>query len=148
MRFSEEVPTKVCIMSLNDCGESYYQIDDINIPYYSDHGLNLSTLPQDLDYSICFTRPGYVPYILNLYNNSGTIQNDTIANDAVLWSNQAKVGYDVDPNKESGPVVVEKGDVFIKAPQGTTIKNHFTLKKGATLTIDPNITEVFDGEGF
>lgn len=147
VRFTDDVPTKVCIMSLNDCGETYYQIDDINIPYHSDYGLNLSTLPQDLDYSICFTRPGYVPYILNLYN-SGTIQNDTIANDAVLWSDQAKVGYDVDSSKASGPVVIEKGDVFIKAPQGTTIKNHFTLKKGATLTIDPSITEVFDGEGF
>lgn len=144
INFSEEVPTKMCIMSLNDNGQSYYYIEEFEYNHFT--GYCFDSLPQGLDYSICFTSPGYKPYILNLYN-SGTIQNDTIANDAVVWSNQAMIGRDVTTNKPRGPVVVEKGDVFIKAPQGTTIKNNFSLKKGATLIIDPNITEVFDGEG-
>ena len=142
VKFTHEAPTRICIMSIDDNGENTYEIIDFEINQYPGDGYAFD-LSHDHDYSICFTRPGFKPYIINLYY-TGTIQNDIIANDAVLWSDQAKVGYDVDSNKANGPVVIEKGDVFIKAPQGTTIKSHFTLKKGATLTIDPTISEFSD----
>lgn len=142
VNFTHETPTRICIMSIDDNGENTYEIIDFEINQYPGDGYAFD-LSHDHDYSICFTRPGFKPYIINLYY-TGTIQNDIIANDTVLWSDQAKVGYDVDSNKANGPVVIEKGDVFIKAPQGTTIKSHFTLKKGATLTIDPSISEFSD----
>lgn len=45
----------------------------------------------------------------------------------------------IDPGNNPGPVVVEKNQMTIKAPNGVTIKNNFTLKKGASLVIDPTI---------
>lgn len=145
--FTIEAPTKICIMSLEDQGLSYYETVEIGYNQYPTYGYCFDSLPPNHDYSICFTSPGYKPYIINLYN-SGTIQNDSIANDAILWSNQAMIGRDVTTTKPQGPVVVEEGDIFIKAPQGTTIKNNFTLKKGATLTIDPSISEHCDDPNF
>ena len=41
-------------------------------------------------------------------------------------------------------LVDEMGVMVIKAHSGATIKNDFTLKKGATLTIDPNFIELTD----
>ncbi len=45
--------------------------------------------------------------------------------------------------KPQGHVFVEKEQMTIKAPQGVTIKNNFTLKKGATLVIDPTIQHIY-----
>ena len=141
--FLEEIPTKVCIMSLHDNGNSLYLVDDFLGEHYTNYGYKLDFLQPNKDYTLCFTRSGYKPYILNVYN-SGIVQNDSIANDAVVWSNNVYVGSDVTTQRTYGPVVVEKGDMVIKARSGATIKNDFTLKKGATLTIDPNFIDLTD----
>lgn len=141
--FLEEIPTKVCIMSLHDNGNSFYLVDDFIGEHYSNYGYKLDFLQPDKDYTLCFTRSGYKPYILNVYN-SGIVQNDSIANDAVVWSNNVYVGSDVTTQRTYGPVIVENGDMVIKARGGAIIKNDFTLKKGATLTIDPNFIDLND----
>lgn len=48
----------------------------------------------------------------------------------------------IDPGNNPGPVVVEKNQMTIKAPNGVTLKNNFTLKKGASLVIDPTIQHI------
>lgn len=122
----------ICIMSLEDNGVSYYSI----IHHVAD-GTTLD-LPPGHDYSICATQPGFKPFIVNIYRR-GFVQNDTIANESIVWSNQAMIGRDVTTAKPQGPVVVEKDKMTIKATNGVTIKNSFTLKKGASLVIDPTI---------
>lgn len=122
----------ICIMSLEDNGESFYTI----IPHVA-IGTVLN-LPPGHDYSVCATQPGFKPFLLNVYRR-GFVQNDTIANESLVWSNQAMIGRDVTTTKPQGPVVVEKDQMTIKAPNGVTIKNNFTLKKGASLVIDPTI---------
>lgn len=129
------LPFDICIMSTDDNGESIYSIER-----QVANGTNI-TLPSGHDYSICATQPGFAPYILNVYRR-GYVQNDTIANESIVWSNQAMIGRDISTEPQ-GPVIVEKGQMTIKAPQGTTIKNDFTLKKGATLIIDPAIQYIF-----
>ena len=127
---------KVCIMSLDDNGESYYSVET-----WPGSGADLD-LPSGHDYSICFTRSGYKPYVLNIYQ-TGIIQNDTIANDAVVLSNYVQIGKNVTTTRPYGDVLLERGDMYIMSPQGAYIKNNFTMKKGATLTIDPSMQEVF-----
>lgn len=122
----------ICVMSLEDNGASIYYI----IPHVA-NGTTLD-LPPGHDYSVCATQPGFKPYLLNVYRR-GFVQNDTIANESLVWSNQAVIGRDVTTTKPQGPVFVEKDQMTIKAPNGATIKNNFTLKKGASLVIDPTI---------
>ena len=66
-----------------------------------------------------------------------------MANVSFVWSDQVIIGRDVTEAKPQGHVVVEKDQMTIKAPQGTTIQNSFTLKKGATLVIDPTIQYIY-----
>ena len=142
VNFAEMGACKVCIMSLDDNGSSYYQVGDCFLGNGSTDGLHLN-LPPDNNYSICITKPNFKPYILNLYR-TGFVQHDTIANDAVALSYNASIGRNVTPLKPSGPVSVEKGDMIIRAKGGVTISDSFKVKEGATLTIDPNFIELFD----
>lgn len=142
VNFAEMGACRVCVMSLEDNGNRYYQVDDCFFGNGSTDGLHLS-LPTDKNYSICITKPNFKPYVLNLYR-TGYVQNDTIANDAVVLSYSANIGRNVTPLKPSGPVSVEKGDMIIRTKGGVTINDSFKVKKGATLTIDPNFIELFD----
>lgn len=127
---------RVCIMSLDDKGESYYSVETWT---GTDADLDL---PTGHDYSICFTKAGYKPYVLNVYM-SGIIQNDTIANDAVVISDYVQIGRDVTYVRPYGDVLLERGEMTIMSPQGAYIKNNFHVKKGAKLTIDPSIQEIY-----
>lgn len=60
----------------------------------------------------------------------------------IVWSNQAMIGRNVTTTKPQGPVIVEKDQMTIKAPNGVTLKNNFSLKKGASLVIDPTIQHI------
>ena len=140
VNFSAMGTCKVCIMSLDDNGSSYYLVEDQF--FGNDDGLHLN-LPSDKNYSICITKPNFRPYLLNLYR-TGYVQNDTIANDAVVLSHNATIGRNVTPLKPNGPVVVEKGDMIIRAKGGVTILNSFEVKQGAALIIDPNFVELYD----
>ncbi len=130
----------LCIMSLDDNGASYYSNETVSFGTLAIDGITLN-LPSTHNYSLCFTQAGYKPYVLNLYRN-GYVQNDTIANDAIVLSNQVQIGSNVTTAQPIGPVSVEQGRLVIRAPQGTTIKNNFTLKKGASLTIDSTIEAI------
>lgn len=130
----------LCIMSLDDNGASYYSNETVSFGTLAIDGITLN-LPSTHNYSLCFTQAGYKPYVLNLYRN-GYVQNDTIANDAIVLSNQVQIGRDVTTAQPIGPVSVEQGQLVIRAPQGATIKNNFTLKKGASLTIDSTIEAI------
>ena len=126
----------LCIMSIDDQGASYYST------LHNIANGDILTLPIGHDYSICATQPGFKPFIVNIYR-SGFVQNDIIANESIVWSNEAWIGKNVTTTKPQGSVVVEKDQMTIKTPNGVTIKNNFTLKEGASLIIDPNINNIY-----
>lgn len=127
---------RVCIMSLDDSGESYYSIET-----WAGSSADIN-LPDGHDYSICFTKSGYKPYILNVYK-AGIIQNDTIANDAVVISDYVQIGRNVTSSRPYGDVLLKRGEMSIMSPQGAYIKNNFQVEKGAKLTIDPSMQEIY-----
>jgi len=122
---------KVVIMSLDDDGESYYDSIPKTMP-----GIFID-LPDNKNYSLCFMRPGYCPFVLNCYL-SGYIQNDTLADMSVSFCDNLQIGHNVTTQKVNGPVVIEDvGSLDVRDFKNVTIKNSFEVKKGGKLTIDP-----------
>ena len=128
---SNGYPYKVCVMSLNDFGESYYVINESSLDQL------FVDVPVGNDYSVCVTRPGYRPFVINCYN-SGYIQNDTIADYSVCYSDNLQIGRNVTNAKPYGTVSIENDAVLkIYSNNGVTIQNSFEVKQGATLEIRP-----------
>ena len=121
---------KVCIMSLDDMGESYFRV-------YEDYEtMQLDYETPASDFSVCVTKPGYVPIVLYVFHN-GYLQNEILTENSICISNHVMVGSDVTILKPEGPVVVEKGKTSLIGPQSVTINNNFKIEKGAELYIGP-----------
>lgn len=119
---------KICIMSLDDEGASCYYVDS-----------NISTLELDLpysQYSICITKPGYIPYIITKEHGTEYLQNETIEDEYSINCNNVVIGSNVTTTIPEGPVILENGsEVDIHGITNVYIKNDFTVKQGATLNI-------------
>lgn len=135
IKFSDDIPRTVHIMSLDDDGDTY----DEKYTYYDDSWLIIP----DVNCSVCITHPGNIPYVIN-FIFSDKIQNQTlIGNKTFCISNNLNVGKDVNNLKPEGPVIIEKGKTYMFNSKGTIIKNSFMVKKGATLEIKPQGQIVF-----
>lgn len=119
---------KVCMMSTEDMGNSYYEIQD------SVSSAFFSNIPDEC--SICITKAGYIPY-LAIFNKIKYIQNETFDTDITINAGQTFIGSDVTPQKPQGPVILEHGKLTINCPQ-VIIKNSFEVKKGAEFEIYVN----------
>lgn len=106
-------------------GESYYDVRA---------GMSASFSNLTDEYSICITKPGYVPY-LAICGNTVYMQDESINTDYQVFSNQTIAGSDVTTNKPNGPVKINKGNTIIKSTNGVTIYNSFEVKEGASLEI-------------
>ena len=126
---SNPCPINACVMSLDDMGESYYEI----IPDIYRHSIILPSM----NCSVCLTREGYKPYVINILRGP-YVQNETFADKTYVLSDGILIGSDVTTQKPQGPVIVEHNSFNIFSPNGVTIKNNFEVKPGATLTIDPS----------
>lgn len=122
-------PINACVMSLDDMGESYYEI--ISDVYHD------SIILPTINCSICLTRKGFKPYVINILRGP-YVQNETFADKTFVISDGVLIGSDVTDQKPQGPVVIESNSFNIFSPNGVTIKNNFEVKPGATLTIDPS----------
>ena len=122
-------PINACVMSLDDMGESYYEI----IPDIYHNSIILPTI----NCSICLTRKGFKPYVINILRGP-YVQNETFADKTFVISDGVLIGSDVTDQKPQGPVVIESNSFNIFSPNGVTIKNNFEVKPDATLTIDPS----------
>lgn len=118
----------VCIMSLSDDGESYYNY----LTHYSGL-LTLENIPDNV--SICLTYEGYIPYVCIIENGKLYIQNDELGNDYDWSANEIVIGSDVTTNKDTGNVVVSGQNVKIRGASGIEIRNNFEVRQGATLLI-------------
>lgn len=114
------------VMSLSDDGASYYNVTK-----------NTSSTSFDIpsaDCSVCVTKPGYVPYIINVVHRD-YIQNEVITGNNIIISGNVIIGKDVTNEVSQGPVTIENGRTYIVPSNGVTIKNSFTINKGATFEI-------------
>ena len=122
---------RICVMSLYDNGASYYTIQESPIDEF------FAEVPIGNDYSVCVTKPGCRPFVINCYN-SGYIQNDTIADYSVCYSDNLQIGRNVTTHRPYGAVSVESGaSLNIYGINGVTIKNSFEVKPGAVMEIRP-----------
>ena len=100
---------------------------------------NISTLELDLpysQYSICITKPGYIPYIITKEHGTEYLQNETIEDEYSINCNNVVIGSNVTTTIPEGPVILENGsEVDIHGITNVYIKNDFTVKQGATLNI-------------
>lgn len=122
--------SKICIMSLEDDGETLHEI------YDGVDANNVITYIPDINCSVCLTRPNRKPLIFNIFR-SGFIQNQNISDDTFCINDNLQIGRDVTTQWSQGPVIIEKGNINIRSRSGVTIKNGFEIKKGATLEILP-----------
>ncbi len=117
---------KICIMSLNDSINTSYNIFDGQV---SNQQIPLS------DFSICITRPEYIPYVVNVYKSKNFIQNEIIEENCIYLSPQMSIGQDVTSLIPSGNVIINNGQTIIQSQGDVVITNGFEVKKGATFEI-------------
>jgi len=118
----------ICIMSDEDWGDSYYAV-------YKDTCEIKISVPFG-KYSICVTKPNYIPYCTSLINTV-YIQNENLTGNQTYLGGTIQVGSDVTPYQATGPVIIETGKTQMKALQEVFIKNNFEVQQGAELWIGP-----------
>lgn len=117
---------RLCVMSLENNGASYYKVV---------HNTNSIVFPVPAQgVSLCITKPGYVPYIVNIFNKR-FIQDENLLGNNIYISDNLYVGTDVTCDRQQGPVTISSGYTRMKPDNGVTIKNGFTVNKGTELEI-------------
>ena len=116
---------KISVVSANDMGEDYYDVRN---------GMTATFNNLTDEYSICITKPGYVPYIATC-GNTVYMQNEIVNRDYEIFSSQTLAGRDVTTSKPNGSVEIRAGKTTIKSENGVTLKNSFEVRKGASLEI-------------
>jgi hypothetical protein len=114
---------RITAMSMSDNGQSYYVVND-NVGYVSFDNI------QD-NCSVCITKPGYVPYIIE-YWNVIFIQNVAITENRNIADKSIYVGSKV-IHDNIGPVSIESGKTTLYG--GAIIYNDLGVKYGAELEI-------------
>lgn len=118
---TNESDVKVCVMSSEDNGDSFYEVHQGNV--------SLENFP--ISGSVCITRENYIP----LVHSYSYIQNTTIDTDRTYECDEVIIGSDVISSSPKGEVICAGGKTEIKA-KNVTIKNGFTVKKGAEFRIE------------
>ena len=114
---------RICVMSLQDNGASHYEVYN-----------NASSVPfviPTVDCSICITRPGYVPYIVDYYD-AVYVQNKTITGQEDIFAKRVFIGSDVTTEEPQGAVNIVSGQTRVIGNE-ITVEKDFTVTQGATL---------------
>ena len=117
---------KVCVMSKDDDGASFYETQEGIITY--------TFIAPTSECNVCITKPGYIPYITTVSNNT-YIQDETLSGTHNIVSGYVSIGSDVTTGKPSGPVKVQSGSTSIESKDGVYIKNDFEVNLGAVFEI-------------
>lgn len=117
---------RICVQGITSGADSlYFVADDVS-------GIS-ENLPMT-SFSVCVTKPGYIPYVYT-YGANVYLQNKTISGNGMLAGTRVEAGSDVTPLEQTGPVVIERGSTKLHGTEEVLLKNDFTVKKGATLEI-------------
>jgi hypothetical protein len=116
---------KICVMSILDNGESYWEVEDSA----SNHTFSSVVKP----YCVTVTKQNYIPY---LYNQDVYIQNHTFTESTYISGRNIYVGYDVTNSISYGNVTIKNGaNIFFDAEQNFEIKNGFECELGGTFEV-------------
>lgn len=120
---------RICVMSKNDFGDSYYFVVD-STQSESFH------VPTNA-YIICITKTGFIPYIAQV-GDTIYIQNEEINTNTTIIANHTFIGDNVSQDITYGPVTVTEGSTLRQYSGDVTIARGFEVKKGAQLEINSN----------
>ena len=125
---------QTCVMSIDDMGESYYCVkNNVTNVWNQFSGLNDTSA-----YSICVTRPNYVPFVAQLHNNY-CLQDEIIDSDEERYviARHASIGHLVTEDKPSGDVTIS-GKLTIQCQDGVLIDSGTTIDRGSQFEIKLN----------
>lgn len=128
--YNNEDRFNCCVMSRLDKGASYYNYQENCQSPFSIHNL-------PGEYIICVTSNDLIPY-RTIWGDIVYLQNETLDNCLNVTAHTVYIGSNVISDRESGPVVVDKGESVIYGRYGVTIANDFEVKTGASLIITTN----------
>lgn len=121
--------SKICIMSRNDDGDSYYKVDTTS--YNTD--VTFQYVPES--FNICITKQNYIPLLLTT-SNLTYIQNSTFNENHIISADSVVIGSKVTTIKSFGPVIVNSGSTTVNASKLVKICSNFKVNKGATFKAD------------
>lgn len=114
---------RICIMSAWDNGDSYFRV------WNNVRNLNVTDYPSN--FSICVTKQNYVPYL----DVRGYIQNETLSGMTEMVGNSVKIGSNVTPLREKGPVIFPEGSTTKINAETTIMESGTKIRKGAKVSI-------------
>jgi hypothetical protein len=116
---------KICVISANDNGNSYFEVYD-NVSSYT-----FSNVP--VPYHVTITKHNYIPHI---YSSDYYMQNETYSGTQTINATNVNAGSSVTTIKPIGPVIIQSGAyITINADGNTIINDTFEVQSGAQLEV-------------
>jgi hypothetical protein len=116
---------KICVMSANDNGSSYFQVDTLT------SGKTFNNVPTP--YYVTITKHNYIPYI---YSSDCYIQNETFTGLSTINANRIWAGSNVTTTKPTGPVIIQAGaNLTVNADGDTNLMGGFEVQTGAQFEV-------------
>ena len=116
---------KICLMSANDNGASYYSVDPTSSETVFDN------VPEG--YYVTISKYNYIPY---MYSSDYYIQNETLIGTQIINATNVTAGSNITTSKPSGPVIIQSGaNITIDADENTIINDTFEVELGGALEI-------------
>lgn len=116
---------RICAMDSNG-GDFYNVLTNVQNATFTNTPSNVS---------ICITKQGYIPKIINIANNVVYIQNETVVGPKTINADIVKIGSNVTTSKPTGTATIGNGQVVINA-NTITIEDGTTISKNANLIIN------------
>ncbi|PWM25977.1 MAG: hypothetical protein DBX40_04160 [Clostridiales bacterium] len=113
---------RICVMDSNG-GDYYNVLTNVQNATFTNTPANVS---------ICVTKQGYIPKIINVTNNVVYIQNETVVGPKNINADIVKIGSNVTTSKPKGVATIGGGQVVINA-------NTITIEDGTTISNNANL---------
>lgn len=122
---TNESDCQICVSSLEDLGESYYDV-------YHGTSVSFYTVPDRC--TVCVTKPGFIPFVAKCAQNF-YLQNETVATNENIIAHNVYVGSNVTSLKPNGPIKVQNGSNVIIYASNVSLVNDFVVEKGTSFEI-------------
>lgn len=119
---------RICVMDSN--GGVYYSV------FENAQNAIFFNVPSNV--SVCVTKQGYIPEVVNISNDIVYIQNETVIGPAYINAETVKIGSHVTSSKPTGMATIGYGEVIINADT-VIVEDGTIISNGANLNIHNNI---------
>lgn len=113
---------RICVMD-SDGGDYYEVRTDVRDAEFTDTPSNIS---------VCVTKQGYIPRLMNITNHVVYIQDETVAGPKRIDADTVRIGSHVTDSRPSGTAVIGTGEVFIDA-------GHIIIEDGTVISDKANL---------